>query len=100
MSMKQALSIGIRDYIPSRLFLEPCIHDAKDVSNSLRSIGFHAQTVADVDLHSMKSVIRQFINSIRPGAIVAFYFSGHGVESNGINYLIPRNVMGISAANI
>jgi hypothetical protein len=56
--------------------------------------------VADLDLNPMKSVIYKFINSIQPGAVVVFYFSGHGVESNGINYLIPRNAVGISAANI
>ena len=93
MSMKQALSVGIKDYIPSRLLLEPCIHDAKDVANALRSIGFNAQLAADLDLNPTKLVIRQFINSIQPGSIAVFYFSGHGVEYNGVNYLIPRNVL-------
>jgi uncharacterized caspase-like protein len=100
MFMKQALSIGIKNYFPGHLFLEPCIHDAKDVADALRSIGFHSKFVGDVDLNPMKSAIYQFINSIQPGAVVVFYFSGHGVESDSNNYLIPRNVLGLSAANI
>jgi len=97
---KQALSIGINAYVPRHLTLEPCINDASDLSNSLRSIGFRVHCAADPSLNSMKSINRHFVNSIRPGAIVVFYFSGHGVQSGGNNYLVPRNAIGICADNI
>jgi uncharacterized caspase-like protein len=100
MSAKQALSIGINAYVPSRLVLRPCLNDANDVSTALRLIGFRVQPALDTSLDSMKSNIRHFTNSIQPGAIVVFYFSGHGVQSNGDNYLIPTNATGISADNI
>ncbi len=100
MFAKQALTIGINAYVPSRLALRPCLNDAKDMSNSLRSIGFQVQSAFDTDLDSMKSTTRQFIRSIRPGAVVLFYFSGHGVQFNGNNYLIPTNAIGVCADNI
>jgi hypothetical protein len=38
-------------------------------------------------------------SEIQPNAIVVFYFSGHGAEANGRNYLIPSDAIGISAGN-
>ncbi|UJR35925.1 hypothetical protein I4U23_028667 [Adineta vaga] len=100
MSIKQALSIGINAYSPSHLRLRPCINDAADMHHALQSIGFHTQYEADLDLKSMKLSTQKFIRSIRPGAVVLFYFSGHGVQSDGNNYLIARDAVGICADNI
>jgi uncharacterized caspase-like protein len=100
MFTKQALTIGINAYVPSRLALRPCLNDANDMSNSLRSIGFRVQSAFDTDLDSMKSITRHFVRSIQPGAVVLFYFSGHGVQCNGNNYLIPTNAIGVCADNI
>lgn len=97
---KQALSIGINTYTPSRLTLRPCINDARDLSNSLQSIGFQVKNAFDTDLNTMKSATHHFINSIQPGAVVVFYFSGHGVQCNGNNYLIPSDAAGIYSENI
>ena len=100
MATKQALTIGINAYVPSRLALRPCRNDATDLSNSLRSMGFQVQNDLDLNLKSMQSATRQFVNSIQPGAIVLFYFSGHGVQCNGENYLIPTNAVGVHVNNI
>ncbi|CAF1135379.1 unnamed protein product [Adineta steineri] len=100
MPLKQALSIGINSYSPSHLALRPCIHDATDLHHSLRSIGFQSEYGADLNLNAMKSATHRFVKSIRPGAVVLFYFSGHGVQSDGNNYLVPANATGICADNI
>ncbi|UJR38355.1 hypothetical protein I4U23_031025 [Adineta vaga] len=36
----------------------------------------------------MQALTGRFIQSIQPGSIVIFYFSGHGIQYNGINYLL------------
>ncbi|CAF0830484.1 unnamed protein product [Adineta ricciae] len=100
MTYKQALSIGINDYSPSYLRLRPCLNDATDMHHALQSIGFHTQCERDPDLKSMKAVTQRFVRSIRPGSVVLFYFSGHGVQSDGNNYLIPKDAVGICAENI
>lgn len=100
MMPKQALCIGINSYSPSYLRLRPCIDDATDVHGSLRTLGFRSHCEAELNLKSMKSVTQKFIRSIRPGAVVIFYFSGHGVQAYGNNYLIPADATGISAENI
>lgn len=100
MLTKQALTIGINAYVPSNLVLQPCRNDANDLSQSLRSIGFQVKTELDLDLNSMRSATKRFVDSIQPGAIVLYYFSGHGVQCNGENYLIPTNARNIHANNI
>ena len=100
MFTKQALTIGINAYVPSSLALRPCRNDATDLSSSLRSMGFQVQSGLDLDLNSMQSVTKKFVDSIQPGAIVFYYFSGHGVQCNGENYLVPTNARDVNANNI
>jgi uncharacterized caspase-like protein len=97
---KQSLAIGISHHNPSRLNLKPCIADAVDLSSALKSIGFDAMCVTDTDLYSTQVAIRKFLKSIQPGAVVLFYFSGHGAQKSGNNYLIPSDAVGISGGNI
>lgn len=100
MFTKQSLCIGINAYVPSYLTLQPCINDATDLSHSLRSIGFQTHHATECDLNTMKAATQRFVNCIEPGAVVLFYFSGHGVQYNGNNYLIPKDASGICANNI
>jgi uncharacterized caspase-like protein len=100
MYIKQALCIGINDYIPRRLALQPCLNDARDMTTALRSIGFQAKYVGDPDVQSMAMATLEFINSIKPGAVVVYYFSGHGAQHDGDNYLIPKDALGLYAGNI
>lgn len=100
MFSKQSLAIGINHHNPSRLNLKPCINDATDLSVTLKSMGFNALLATDSNLLSMQTAIRQFLKSIQPGAVALFYFSGHGAQYNGNNYLIPSDAVGISASNI
>ncbi|CAF1175710.1 unnamed protein product [Rotaria sp. Silwood1] len=97
---KQALSIGINAYVPRRFTLEPCLNDAGDMTLALRLLGFHAHFAKDLSYKSMKSLTHQFINSIQPGAIVVFYFSGHACQFDGNNYIMPTNVTGVWAGNV
>jgi uncharacterized caspase-like protein len=66
-----------------------CLRDADEMKNALRSMGFHTQCEKDLRAHRTKEVSRHFVESIQPGAIALFYFSGHGFQYNGLNYLVP-----------
>jgi hypothetical protein len=37
----------------------------------------------------MEESINSFIRSVRDGDIVLIFFSGHGCEYEGVNYLLP-----------
>jgi hypothetical protein len=43
----------------------------------------------DADKPAMERAIRAFGAALRNGAVGLFYYSGHGVQINGANYLIP-----------
>jgi hypothetical protein len=65
-------------------------NDAKDIAAALKKLGFSVSLVVDGDMAAMSRAIRDFGAAIkRPDAVALFYYSGHGVQYRGANYLIP-----------
>ncbi|CAF1337404.1 unnamed protein product [Adineta steineri] len=89
MYTKHALVIGNEAYRKSPL--NSCINDANDVSTMLTAMGFQSNPAANVTSNEMKLLSREFIQTIQPGSVVILYFSGHGIQYNGINYLLGIN---------
>jgi hypothetical protein len=62
------------------------------VAQTLADLGF-ARTdihlVLDANRETLRRVKREFVESIRPGDLAFVYYSGHGVEVQGANYLLP-----------
>jgi len=63
--------------------------DAKAVARTLEGAGFAVTLEQDVTLSRLKAALRTFKAQISGGDEVVFYFSGHGMQFDGINYLIP-----------
>ena len=82
-----ALVIGNGDYRVGPLS-NPA-HDAEDISDVLRTLGFSVQTKINVDHRQMEEAVNKFVQEIQNGDVALFYFSGHGVQVKGENYLIP-----------
>lgn len=87
MSSRQALIIGNDNY--ARNSLPCCVNDAHGMNRVLRSMGFRTHCGNDLRSRNMKSYTKEFVRAIQPGSIVMFYFSGHGIQLNGVNYLVP-----------
>ena len=90
--VKYALVIGNGDYSGiSRL--RNSVNDANDMTDALQSLGFTVDKVLDGDLNQMESAIIRLRNrlSTSNNAYGFFFYAGHGVQSNGINYLLPVN---------
>src|SRR6516165_10964863 len=64
-------------------------HDAKDVGDALKRIGFETITAIDVDKNGMDAAAIRFTRAARDADVAMFYYSGHALQYNGINYLIP-----------
>ena len=64
-------------------------HDAEDISAVLQTLGFSVQTKINVNQREMEEAVNKFIQGIQNGDVALFYFSGHGVQAKGENYLIP-----------
>jgi hypothetical protein len=83
-----ALLIGNDSYQHAEV-LRNARADARAVAASLQSLGFTVSLKQDLGLEQMKEALRNFKESIAGGDEVVFYFSGHGVQLGGTNYLIP-----------
>ena len=68
-------------------------NDAQDISSALKDLGFEVNLLQDADLVTMENALIQFSNklSVSSDAIGLFYYAGHSVQSQGINYLIPSD---------
>ncbi len=68
-------------------------NDATDIAETLKSLGFTVILLKDADQRSMEQGIVKFGNALSTSqsAVGFFFYAGHGVQANGINYLIPAN---------
>ncbi|MDO9083157.1 MAG: caspase family protein [Humidesulfovibrio sp.] len=64
-------------------------NDAKDMGRTLQRLGFDVQLKTDVGLRDMEEAIREFGLRLKRGGVGLFYFAGHGVQVQGVNYLVP-----------
>ena len=86
---KIALVIGNSDY--NQMSLKNPKNDAFDLSYTLMSLGFDVILKTNLNHREMEESIREFKGKIMPGDIALFYYSGHGIQVDGLNYLIPVN---------
>lgn len=64
--------------------------DAQLMARTLRDVGFEVIEALDADAERMRAALTAFNRSLKaPDAVALFYFAGHGVQSQGENYLIP-----------
>lgn len=88
-----ALVIGNAGYESETLSpLKNPTNDAALIADALAKAGFKVETVMDADLRAMKRAIQGFgkrLGAAGPDAIGTFYYSGHGFQANGLNYLAP-----------
>lgn len=82
-----ALIIGNGRYKSSPL--RNPINDAADMARVLRERGFEVILKTDANHKDMEKAIREFGEKLRQGGIGFFYFSGHGMQVKGVNYLVP-----------
>jgi uncharacterized caspase-like protein len=87
-SPRAALVIGNADY--SFGALRNPVNDAEAMAKSLGEAGFDVTVATDADQASMEKAIRTFGAKLKAkGGVGLFYFSGHGAQISGENYLIP-----------
>lgn len=89
-----ALVIGNAAYGAAFGRLANPVNDANAVAAALRASGFTVTVVTDSDQRTMKRAIAAFGQQLRAagrGATGLFYYAGHGVQSRGVNYLVPVN---------
>ncbi len=83
----RALVIGNGDYAASPL-RNPA-NDARDMAKALRGYGFDTTLLIDARRDDMLAALERFASSLAPTDTALFYYSGHGLQVRGSNFLIP-----------
>ncbi len=85
-----ALVIGVAKY-KERPLVNPA-NDARAIAKSLRQAGFEVTELIDPDRQALLTARSTFAQRARGADAAMIYYAGHGVEIDGVNYLLPVDV--------
>ena len=89
LSKRVALIIGNSDYSANVGPLRNPVNDARTMAQALEEVGFEVTRLENVKYREMREAVRDFGSRLRKSDAALFYFSGHGVQFEGGNYLLP-----------
>jgi Caspase domain len=67
-------------------------NDAQDIGKSLRDLGFATIVATDLDRAGMNDALDRFSRMVGGAEIALVYYSGHGMQFAGKNFLLPVEV--------
>lgn len=94
-----ALIIANSNYIRQPK-LSVCEKDGQRIGNELKKLGFDVEEGYDLDRNNMLQRINSFLTIAERYSTVIVYYSGHGVQIDGQNYLVPIDCTYNSNKNI
>jgi len=96
---RTALVIGNNGYLDAPL--ANAINDARDMRHALTRLGFDVTYLENASKQQMEMAIRSFGTRLaNVGGAGLFYYAGHGLQMDGINYLVPVDVSIESATDV
>jgi uncharacterized caspase-like protein len=72
--------------------LQKAVNDARTIGQALKGLGFTVTVAENVTRTSMSQQLVAFEASVQQGDVALFYYSGHGFEIKGENFLLPIDV--------
>ena len=84
---RYALLIGNADY--EEQALRNPENDVTGLAKVLKDVGFKVTVLKNASFKEMKKEVNRFSRQLKDNSIALFYYSGHGVQHDGENYLIP-----------
>jgi hypothetical protein len=83
-----ALVIGNAAYQYTAPLTNP-LNDAQDMARVLKDLQFQVILKTNATLNTMADAVFTFGEQLKGGGVGLFYYSGHGLQVKGENYLIP-----------
>ena len=84
-----SLVIGNSEYTSGKL--NNAVNDANKVSAKLSTLGFDVILKKNTSNQDLGEAVNDFTNKATNYDVALFYYAGHGIQSEGCNYLIPIN---------
>ena len=86
-----ALVIGNAAY-PGSGRLDNPVNDSRAIGSKLRSLGFRVTEVEDANRAKLVTAFAQFSRSAAAADLSVLFYSGHGVQLLGTNYILPTDI--------
>jgi hypothetical protein len=83
-----ALVVGAASYAHAPA-LAHTLDDARDVAAALKRLGFDVDLVLDPNRGDLERAVRRLGERSRGADASLFYYSGHAIESQGVNWVLP-----------
>lgn len=83
-----ALCVGVASYTAAN-DLPACTHDAEDMHALLKRHGFASTVLHNPANDELHAAVSAFVASVEAGDRAVFFFSGHGDQFQGDNFLLP-----------
>lgn len=88
---KYALVIGNGAYREITTLRNP-VNDAMAMTDALKQSGFSVMTKTNVTQQGMEDALWEFGQQLTQDDVALFYYSGHGIQVEGINFLLPVDI--------
>jgi formylglycine-generating enzyme required for sulfatase activity len=97
-----ALVVGNDRYanLPDREQLRKAVNDAHAVGGALRQIGFDVVSGENLGRQAMIDKLDEAARRLSAGDTVFFFFAGHGVAIDGVNYILPADVPDVDKGQV
>lgn len=83
-----ALVIGESDYAHLPPLANPAA-DARAMSAVLDGLGFETTELRDLDARKLRRALANFAEDAEGADVAVVYYSGHGIEAGGENWMVP-----------
>jgi formylglycine-generating enzyme required for sulfatase activity len=98
-----ALVVGCGNYtaMPGRQLMSPA-KDSEDVASALKLMGYRligGGAMNDLGRDKLKSALKRLAMEAKNAEAAVFYFSGHGVQIGGENYILPIDTKPVQQAD-
>ncbi len=97
-AQRQALVIGNDSYPGNSL--RNARHDAQAIADALGSLGYITLLQTDVTRRVLEDSVDTFANRLNAGDTAVLFYSGHGLQVDGENYLVPIDFRASSPADV
>ena len=89
-----AFVVGINAYENLKVDqqLRKAVNDARAIAATLKEVGFQVVQTENATRNEFLRAWQRFLDSVQPGDVTTIYFAGHGIELNGVNFLLTRDV--------
>ena len=85
---RRALLVGNNEY-RSANGLANAVKDAGDMEGALKALGFATTLRVNQTAAGFASSLKGFAATVEPGDVAFFFYAGHGIQIDGVNYIIP-----------